>query len=396
MKVLLIGGTGVLSTDVALYAIKKGMEVYLLNRGNRPDRIAKGATLISADIRNVIDVESKVKNLYFDVVADFLSYTPEQLEKVISVFENKCKQLIFVSSATVYQTAKDRLVTEQNQLSNSYFKYAENKIKCEEFLIKRSETTQLNYTIVRPYVTYGKTRIPFAIIPSAKQWSLINRILLGKPIVMWDKGEALCTLTHTTDFAKGFVGLFGNDMAKRNTYHITSGEIFTWREVLRIIAETVNREVVVANIPSEYIGNEMPKMRGELLGDKAKTMIFDNKKIKQTVPEFVCTTKFKDGIKQTINFYRNNPEMMHVDYAWDAQIDQLIYQYYKKNDPTKLKKFVLRYIPENSGNFQNRLIYEMSKYKVAILVLKVFAKIKRILRKLRVKTERESFLNVKY
>ena len=161
MKVLLIGGTGVLSTDVALYAIEKQMEVFLLNRGNRPDRIPKGANLIIADIRNVIDVESKVKDLYFDVVVDFLSYVPEHLKKVISVFENKCKQLIFISSATVYhKKTNDEIITEQTQLSNSFFKYAENKIKCEKFLIEQCEAAQLNYTIVRPYVTYGKTRIP--------------------------------------------------------------------------------------------------------------------------------------------------------------------------------------------------------------------------------------------
>jgi hypothetical protein len=213
---------------------------------------------------------------------------------------------------------------------------------------------------------------------------------------MWDEGDAICTLTHTTDFSKGLVGLFGNDMAMRNTYHITSDERFTWKEVLRIIAETVNKEVVVANIPSKYIGNEIPKMRGELLGDKATNMILDNKKINQAVPEFVCTTNFKDGIKQTIDFYKKNPEMMHIDYAWDAQMDRLIYKYYKKNNPSELKRFVLRYIPESSGNFHNRLIYEMSKYKVAGFVLRVLAKIKRIFRKLRLKTEGESHLNVKY
>jgi len=397
VKVLLIGGTGVLSTDVALYAIEKRMEVFLLNRGNRPDRLPKGANLIIADIRNVQDVKFIVNDMHFDVIVDFLSYLPEHLKNVISVFENTCKQLIFISSATVYRKkTKNDVITEQTQLSNPFFKYAEDKIECEKLLIEHCKASQLNYTIVRPYVTYGKTRIPFAIIPFAKQWTLINRILLGKPVVMWDEGDAICTLTHTTDFSKGLVGLFENDRAMQNAFHITSNENFTWKEVLKIIAETVNKEVVVANIPSKYIGNEIPKIRGELLGDKATHMIFDNRKIKKAVPEFVCTTNFKDGIKQTIDFYKRNPIMMQVDYTWDAQMDHLIKKYYKKNKPSELKRFTLKYIPEINGKFHDKLIYIMSKYKVSDHILRLLAVIQRICRNPRLKAADGSHLNIKY
>ena len=382
MNVLLIGGTGVLSRDISKEILSKGMNLYMLNRGNRPSEIPDQATLIKADIRNAQDVTEKIADLNFDVVIDFLSFTPEQIKTTLPLFEKKCKQFIFISSATAYSVdVRESLITEDSEMGNRLWDYANNKAVCENILKSYCDGRELQYTIVRPYVTYGDTRIPFAVISGAKKWSLVNRILQGKPIVMWDDGSAICTLTHTEDFAVGIVGLFGNPKAINQAFHITSGETFTWDEVLTFISKQVGKEAIRIYIPSEFIENEMKEYKGLLLGDKATNMTFDNSKIKDAVPEFNCTISFAEGIKRAVSYHQTHPEWMGIDHGWDARIDQLILKYSKQNDLKNIKRSSLKYIPCEGDTFKDRLAYEVARRKSLALLFKVLRRILRILRK---------------
>lgn len=376
MKILLIGGTGVLSRDISKYAISRGMEVYLLNRGNRPKEIPEEAVLIKADIRNALEVEEKLKGIDFDVVVDFLSFTPDQMRDSLPLFRDRCKQYVFISSATAYSIeSRSRLITEEAAVGNRLWDYADNKAKCEEFLREYGAEHRLSYTIVRPYVTYGDTRIPFAVISGRRKWSLVNRILQGKPVVMWDDGSAICTLTHTLDFAVGIVGLFGNPKAENEVFHITSEEHLSWNKVLSMIASAVGREANVVNIPSTYIENGMAEYKGLLLGDKATNMAFDNSKIKDAVPEFGCKFDFAEGVIRTISYHRDHPEWMKVDYVWDARIDRLISKYHKETNAVGIDKSLLRYIPSSQWSFRDWMAYETARYAPLIFMLKVFRRL---------------------
>ena len=373
MKILLIGGTGVLSRDISKYAISRGMEVYLLNRGNRPEEIPVEAVLIKADIRNAPEVEERIKGIGFDVVVDFLSFTLDQMRKSLPVLKDRCKQYVFISSATAYSIeSRSGTITEGAEVGNRLWDYANNKAKCEKFLQEYATEHGLSYTIVRPYVTYGDTRIPFAVISGRRKWSLANRILQGKPVVMWDDGSAICTLTHTLDFAVGIVGLFGNPKAENQAFHITSEERFTWNEVLSMIASAAGREANVVNIPSIYIENEMAEYKGLLLGDKATNMAFDNSKIKDAVPEFGCKIDFAGGIARTISYHLDHPEWMKVDHVWDARIDRLISKYHKESKAAGIDKSLLRYIPSPQSSFRDWMAYETARYAPLIFILKVF------------------------
>jgi len=377
MKILLIGGTGVISYDVALFAVRKGIEVVILNRGKRHHRMPKGASLIVADICNCKEVLAKTEKMFFDVVVDFLSYTPEDLERTLTLFAKKCNQFIFISSATVYgEKTSETAITEKTLVSNPIWDYAQKKIMCEQLLQKKCKELNLNYTIVRPYVTYGDTRIPFAVIAKENHWSLISRIIRGKPIIMWDDGNAICTLTHSSDFAKGLVGLFGNKMALNTAFHITSDETFTWNEALSIISETIGMKPVVVNIPSIDIENEIPAMSHELLGDKATNMVFDNTKIKTVVPDFKCTISFREGIKQTIAYYQKNPHMMIVDYEWDAKIDRLIYRHYCKYSHDKLKNLKLSNIASQDQTLKEKLLYYSERYIACSFLKRILLKVR--------------------
>lgn len=336
MKVILIGGTGVLSKDVAKQCIESQIDLYMINRGKRLQHVPDGAKVIIGDINKPKELFKKIKNLEFDIVIDFLSYEPKQLSRNLQLFQNKYKQYIFISSATVYSTEyPEKYITEDTPTTNDDWVYAKNKILCEKFLEDEKRKNGLHYTIIRPYITYGETRIPFAFISKKKQWTLVDRILKEKPIIVWDQGKNLCTLTHTEDFAKGVVGLFMNPEAFGQAFHITSDESLAWIDVLEKIAKAVGKEAKMILVPSNVIEKKFKEMKGELSGDKAITRKFDNTKIKSIVSGFVCEISFEEGIKKTIDYYKERPDLLTIDHEWNAKVDVLIYTYNNKNETKK-------------------------------------------------------------
>ncbi|MCI8396872.1 MAG: NAD-dependent epimerase/dehydratase family protein [Clostridia bacterium] len=331
MKILFIGGTGILSTDIVKLCIKKGHEVYIINRGHNNKELEQNVKFIIVDINKSEEVKKKVSGMYFDVVIDFLSYTESQLRSKLQIFNNNCSQYIFISSATVYRkTKKGEKITETTEANNVEWEYSLDKIKCEETLRKNYKECEQKYTIIRPYVTYSEKRIPYAIIPF-QNWTLANRILNNKPIVLWDGGKATCTLTQTKDFAVGIVGLFLKEEAYGQAFHITSDNTLTWKEATQCIENALNKKAIIVEIPSEYIIEKMPEYKGVLRSDKGIDREFDNSKIKSVVPEFDAKIKFEDGIKETVEYYKNNLSKQTIDYLWDGRIDNLIKKYYKKN-----------------------------------------------------------------
>jgi len=383
MRVLLIGGTGVLSSDVMQRSLKKGHNVFILNRGNNIKSIPDNVTLFKADIKLKNEVDNILKDMFFDVVVDFISYNVSDLKNSLSLFQNRCHQFILISSATVYQRTKlDGCLTEDSQLGNHNWSYSKNKVACEKYLIAKCNEIKLNYSIIRPYITYGNTRIPYGIMPPyGWHWTFISRILNDKPIMLWDNGETICTLTHTSDFAKGVVGLFGNTKAYNESFHIVSDERITWEELLLLIGNLVNKKPICIKIPSEYVGKKIPSLKGILIDDRSLNAIFDNSKIKNAVPEFVCTTPLRKGILQTIEYYKNNKYLKGIDYKWDAQIDKLIHYYLKENNPDKLKDINLKFVNYLHGTFKDKYTYYIYRYSPKAFI-KIYELINKILRRL--------------
>lgn len=363
-KILLIGGTGTLSTDVMRLSVNKGYSVYVLNRGNHTNSILSDVVLLKADIKNKNEINNIIKEHIFDVVIDFLSYNISDIENSLSLFKDKCHQFILISTACVYRRQQlGTKITEKSTLGNPYWDYSLNKVACEQYLINQCNKIGLNYTIIRPYITYGDTRIPYGIMPSYNwHWTLIARIQNNKPILLWDNGNAVCTLTHTTDFAKGIVGLYSNPKAYNEAFHIVSDENFTWKEVLKLIGKSINTKAYYIEIPSEYIVKNIPALKGMLLGDRSLDAIFDNSKIKEAVPEFKCTTTLELGIAKTIRYYEDNEYLNGIDYQWDAQMDKLIHNYLKEKDPKKLEISNLKFINYLSFSFSDRIIYFVHRY----------------------------------
>lgn len=327
MKALIIGGTGTISTAVTVRALETGLDVTILNRGNQKD-VPEGVRQIHADVRDRVAMEKALDGQTFDVVCDYLTFTPEQARQNIELFGGRTDQFLFISSATVYQKPPVHyLVTEGTPLGNPFSEYARQKIACELCFNEAYRAEGFPVTIVRPSYTYGDRCIPWVLNSRAMRYSLIHRIKAHKPIVVPGDGTSFWTLTHNTDFAKAFVGLMGKRQAVGHAFHITSDEAMTWDAYLHIIAGAVGEKAEIVHIATDALVKRLPEERGALTGDKSQTAIFDNTKIKTFVPGFVATVPFETGIRRTIAWYENHPERLGYDMEWDALMDELVVKY---------------------------------------------------------------------
>ncbi len=297
MKVLFIGGTGNISTEVSKLCIEKGIDLYLLNRGLR-NKI-HGAKTIIADMNDLKNLYEELKKYNWDVVVDWIAFTPEHIERDLKLFKNKTKQYIFISSASIYQKPPlNPVITESTPLKNPYWDYSRNKIACEEILNNAYRNEDFPITIVRPSHTYS-TVIPVPI-GGWTEYTIVDRIKKGKKIIVHGDGTSLWTVTHAKDFAEGFIGLIGNFKTIGHAFHITSDEILTWDQIHTYLAEAARTEPDIIHIPTDFIIKCEPSLTGPLMGDKTWSVIFDNSKIKQFNPNYVAKIPFKEGIKETI------------------------------------------------------------------------------------------------
>ncbi|HOO14640.1 MAG TPA: SDR family oxidoreductase [Candidatus Marinimicrobia bacterium] len=320
MKVLFIGGTGIISSACSQLAIERGIELYLLNRGQSFRPIPKGAHHLQADIRVRESVKAAIGKMNFDSVVEWVAYTPDQIESDLESFKGRTEQYVFISSASAYQKPPKKLpITEETPLDNPYWEYSRNKIACEKRLLKAFQEEQFPITIVRPSHTYDCTSLPME-----GRYTVVNRMRQGKQVIVHGDGSSLWVLTHHRDFARGFLGLLGNPKTIGESFHITSDELLTWNQIFEIIAEAAGTQAEIVHVPSEVIARYDAEWGDSLLGDKMHSVIFDNSKIKRFVPDFKATIPFKQGAKEIIEWYDADPSRKIIDANIDLLIDKLI------------------------------------------------------------------------
>jgi nucleoside-diphosphate-sugar epimerase len=327
MKILFIGGTGIISTAISKKLIKSDEhELYLINRGNRNNCLPDGYEPITCDINNEKAVMELLADMKFDVVADFIAFVPEQLERDYRLFAGKTKQFIFISSASAYQKPlSDYKINEGTPLANPYWEYSRNKIACEDFLMKMYRDNGFPVTIVRPSHTYDERSIPLGVHGSNGSWSVAKRMLERKPVIIHGDGTSLWAMTHNSDFADAFIGLLGNIHAIGESVQITTDESITWNQVYKSIADALGVELKPYYVPSDFLAKCSDyDFTGGLIGDKANSVVFDNTKIKRLVPGFTAKVRFDQGIRMTINNVLNNKELQIEDPEFDEWCDKVI------------------------------------------------------------------------
>lgn len=326
MKLLFIGGTGVISAAVSRAALAEGHELYLINRGNRSDLLPKGAISLVADINDEQRVAALIDGLSFDAVADFIAFVPEHLERDYRLFKSKTKQLVFISSASAYRKPlSDYRVSEGTPLANPFWQYSRNKIACEDYLMRLYRTEGFPVTIVRPSHTYCERSVPLGVHGAKGSWQALKRMLEGKPVIIHGDGTSLWTMTDSRDFARAFIGLLGNVHAIGEAVQITSDETLTWNQIYECIARALNVPLRAVHVSSEMLAAcSAYDFTGGLIGDKANSIVFDNAKLKRLVPGFTATIRFDQGIKRTVDYILAHEDCRQPDEEFDAWCDRII------------------------------------------------------------------------
>ena len=320
MKILFIGGTGVISSACAEWCIANGHELVLLHRGKSFRAVPEGAKSLIADINQPDAVADKLGNHTFDVIVDWIAFAPADVDRDIRLFRDRTAQYVFISSASAYQKPLKQLpITEETPLENPFWEYSQKKIACEKRLFREHRETGFPVTIVRPSHTYDRTMIPLRGGGTALQ-----RLLSGIPVIVQGDGTSLWTLTHHRDFAKGFGGVLGENSAIGEAFHITSDEWLTWDRITELMAEAAGVTPKLLHVPSHILEREIPEWQGSLLGDKAHSAIFDNSKIKRLVPDFSADIPFSEGAKEIVEWHTADPARLTVDPQLDQKMDELV------------------------------------------------------------------------
>jgi nucleoside-diphosphate-sugar epimerase len=178
-------------------------------------------------------------------------------------------------------------------------------------------------TIVRPSLTYGPSQIPVLVGSWTKPFTIVDRIRRGAKILVPGDGTAIWTLTHNSDFATGLIGLFSQDAAIGEDFHITSGEALSWNQIYGLLGDAAGAEADILHVPTDAIVAADPSQMGSLWGDKAHSSVFDNSKLRAIVPDFKPSSEFADGIRETIAWFDADPGRQAIDDEANALWDRL-------------------------------------------------------------------------
>jgi nucleoside-diphosphate-sugar epimerase len=324
MKVLMIGGTGRISTAVSQLAVKKKIDLWLLNRGKHNDKVPKKAHILVGDIYQPDEIKQLLEGHFFDTIVQWISFTEDHVKRDVELFKPFTNHFIFISSASVYQKPVQSLpVTEDAALGNEYWEYSRNKQKCEEYL-RSIQSKDFQVTIVRPAHTYDETTVVSELKSYAHPFTIVDRVLKGKKIIILDQGLGLWTLTSNKDFANAFVDLFGNKKTYGETYHLTSEFVYTWDRLYEMIGETLEMKVKAIYIPTDFVLQYFPELIGDLKGDKNHDFYFDNSKIKSVAPNYTSEIDYGNNLKIAIKRFLKNKDLQTVDVDFSRKYDECI------------------------------------------------------------------------
>jgi nucleoside-diphosphate-sugar epimerase len=327
MKILLIGGTGNISSSITKRCLEQGHEVFLLNRGNNRELEKYGAKYIICDANDTDEMKEKVGGVHFDVVANFIAFSEEAVKRDVELFHGNIRQYFFISSCTVYQKpCYTTPITEDTPLKNPYSAYARGKIACEMYLLDRYREIDFPAVIVRPSHTYGEKKLVVGPLMGwgVPHWTLVDRILNSQPIVVHGTGRSLWTATHSDDFAYAFCGLIGNMKTIGHQFHITNDEAMTWDMIMNTYGWILGVEPKIEHIPVDFISKVYPNLRLGIYGDMVENGVFDISKIQSFVPGYRTRVPLRDGLQRSIKWYMDNPEQQIVSEESNAMMDNLI------------------------------------------------------------------------
>jgi nucleoside-diphosphate-sugar epimerase len=336
-RVLIIGGTGTISTPIThKLDSDPGVELFVLNRGKQVSSAAKhspankdfnNTTFLTADANDLEQFKAAVADLEFNCVINFVIYQPEIAQQNIDIFRGKTKQFIFISTVAALNREYDCVINESTPYGNRFSEYGQGKAACERVFLKAAREEGFPVTIVRPTQTYSEDRIPLSV-KGKSYWSVVQRMLDGKEVIVHGDGQSVWASTHAKDFAKGFIPLIGKEEAIGEIYQIMNTQPHTFDRVYQILAGELGVEYKPVYIPSDVLAHSKQyDFLTSIQGDKRNSCIFDCSKIEAVVPEFKCDIDLEEGLKLYLKFMDAHPHLKTTDPEFDAWCDRVIAEY---------------------------------------------------------------------
>ena len=328
MRILLIGGTGTISSAITRQLAATGHDLWLINRGSRKNEVPENVKQVICDINDEAEVLRQIGDTTFDAVGEFIGFLPSQVERDIRLFEGRTRQYVYISSASAYnKPAANHVITEGTTLANPHWQYSRDKIACEELLMRAWRERGFPVTIVRPSHTYCERSVPVSVHGPKGSWQVLKRMMEGKPVIVNGDGSSLWTLTWNEDFARGYIGLLGNPKAIGEAFQIMSDEQLTWNQIYECVGRALGVTPKLYHVASDFLIATSPKaydLEGSLIGDKSVTVVFDCTKLKRAVPGFQATTRFDEGVRRCVAHILTHPELQTEDPEFDTWCDRVI------------------------------------------------------------------------
>ncbi len=328
VDVLFLGGTGLIGSACARFAVEQGHDVTVVNRGRtRLAPAPAGVREVRADVRDSAALRAGIAGRDFDSVVQWIGFTPAHVAPDVELFAG-AGQYVFISSASAYEKPPSSyVVSESTPLRNPYWQYSRDKLECERLLFDAHASTGFPVTVVRPSLTYGPSQVPVSVGSWDKPYTIIDRMRRGAPILVPGDGTSLWVLTHNSDVARGLVGLLGLPGAVGEAVHVTSDEVLTWNDIYCEVGRAAGVEPRLLHVPTDFIVAADPGSEGSLRGDKSHSLVFDNSKLRSLVPSFEATVPFSVGIRDTVRWFDDDVARQAIDADANALWDRIAAAY---------------------------------------------------------------------
>lgn len=315
-KVLMIGGTGTISMSITrLLGQSDEVEVTVLNRGHR-ELPAEAQQLIS-DINDTEHMKQLLQGKHYDAVCDFLTYGPQQAEQRIQLFQGMADQYIFISTVCVFNHEDVYILNENSPQGNKYSEYGRMKSAAEAVFMKAYRDTGFPVLIVRPSQTYGYDRYPLSV-KGKTCWSVIDRMLAGKAVIVHGDGKSIWHSMHTDDFAYNFVQLLFKPETIGRSVNLVNPECATWDMIYHELYHQLNAESRIVHVASETLAaSSHYDNLSAILGDKQYSNMYETETMYQMIPDFKCRIGLAEGVQKYLAYMDEHPELKKKDEEYD-------------------------------------------------------------------------------
>lgn len=301
MKILIIGGTGLISTPLTHFLLERGDDVTLYNRGKTLSRVPAGTKVLIGDRQQYATFENQMQDAgYFDCVIDMVGYAPGDTDSAIRAFQGRIGQFIFCSTVDVYRKPATRYPYVETEAYGGLNTYSKNKVLCEKALLAAHAQGDFPVTIIRPAYTYGESR--GVLYPVGSSDGYLDRIRKGKPIIVHGDGSSLWVACHIDDVARAFVGALGNSRTFGKSYHTTGEEWMTWDRYHQGVAEALGAPAPqLIHIPTDTLVKIIPDRAGSVGDNFQFNNIFDNSAAHEELG-FRYTISWVEGVKRIVSW----------------------------------------------------------------------------------------------